>query len=218
MIDKPVVLFSVPRSGSTWVQEYVSEYNQNFGFKKIIPYEFLNSDFMSFKIKTKECSFKSFSEKIDFLNSNKISFKLHLNQILDTEWANNYFKEFYKIKLLRKNHWEQFVSYTIQAHNNWNHKKEYNNVINVSADDIIIFINLLETCYKQNINYDKVFYYEDLSTDFLEKFFNIKCNSKFMLSNFEVNNRRNRYSFNIENYDSIKDLFYSLLSKSTLII
>lgn len=216
--DNPVVLFSTPRAGSTWVQEYVSEYNKQFGLKKVVPYEFLNDNFETFTIDGNEQSFKNFDEKNSFLEFNKISFKVHLNQVHDLDWTNSYFKNFYKIILIRKDFWNQFVSYTIQAHNNWNHKREYKNTIIVSHNDVSFFIKLLEKCYNQAVNYDSVLYYEDLSTEFLEKFFNLKCNNKFMLSKNEVINRRNYYSSNIENYDSIKELFYTLLSRSSLIV
>ena len=219
MFDKPVVLFSVQRSGSTWVQEYISEYNKIFGYNLVVPYEFLNDDFKEFKINNKILNFNNYNDKINYLNSHKISFKIQFNQIKDISWTNNYFREYHKIKLCRKNYWDQFVSYIIQHSTNWSHQKYYNNTINVSEDDVDYFIKILTDWTNIRIDYDELWNYEDLTNKILKlKFNKLNFESKYLLTTNDVMLRRNNYKNNINNYYKVKEIFKKKLENSSLII
>ena len=165
-----------------------------------------------------DIDFSSLEEKINFLIDKKrcgknYSLKVIPSQIkLHTELFNNFVKDYDIITLVRKNMWQCCLSRLIQEGTNWQYThdrndgtkkilleqiknkivlKNFENKISETFDNLT-FINNLTNANK--------LYYENLSDDFLYKFFNIPEDQHIHNFNkFDID-----YESLIENIDEIR--------------
>lgn len=166
---------------------------------------------------TKKLNFKKniLHNKIQFLiNERKYGkeycYKPKTNHIF---YINDWFAEFYKdwhvIQIKRKNLWDHFVSWIVQDRNDWNHKYNYKKPIVIKNLDIDKFLVLLS--YNINI-YNDVWFYEDLTIDFLQDYFEIILED----DTNKILARRFTYKTIIKNYNEAKLVFDKKMKHSII--
>lgn len=209
-INKPVLLISFPRTGSTWLHSYIEEFNNNeFGYGFVSPPSFLRPNIKEANVHGTIKTFNSLEEKINFLererlNGREYSLKHPYLRITDKSWFKEFYKNYFKIKLVRKNIWACFISNSFFER--FDHK--FPNFYHVSKfevdpseiDKFLTKINSFSNC---DLN-DTVWYYEDLSPKKLRTIFGL---TREEIPKSQIKNQRHYYLKVISNYDYIKKLF-----------
>lgn len=179
-MNKRKILLTLARSGSSWVQQYVNEYNKiNFKMNALQDqfegFEFFNKDNIIFN----NITFNSLQEKIYFLEAERLSgkeysIKVFLDQIEDNhEWFFNFYKDWEIIKLTRRDLFKQFISYT--CHTPEFHDLFFKELVTGQRGyikDFILWQNLLNL-----VMTDSHLVYEDLTDEFLCSYFKVNLDA-----------------------------------------
>lgn len=164
-----IVLVTFPRSGSSWIQKYVNEYNKiNYGAKDL--YDFFGKK----DPRTSE-------EKQSFLTSElpqKYSIKYFTyHDPVGSDWWQEYHWNDTIIKLDRKDKWRSFLSYLCQSSTGWKYHNpktlEIYSAFNTECRDLYIpecvmqeWFERLDTFFQFD-KYDEVWYYENINHEWL---------------------------------------------------
>jgi LPS sulfotransferase NodH len=187
-----VVIFSQPRSGSTWVVGYIKNIYEP------------NAEYFGGHYRRRVDIIESKIKNIDLNKSLKI-FPQHLYRPFSREyyydyreWFKNAFKDHQIIMLQRRNTWKRFLSWVFQQHTSWQSPHNliiYEN-ITVTKNNLDDFFNM-ERIWK---NFDVtdmnpiLWYYEDLTHKFLNDYFGtpykVEDSVKKLTNNYEsfINN------------------------------
>lgn len=233
-MKKPAILLYTPRSGSHWVLRYMRKYNEeNFNFfyidhpqhggelfNKTLTYlekRIYNTEKNTLIVNRKR-SVDSWDKKVSFLTKERkkgvnYSYKTKIEDIQDIDWFREFYKDYDIIKLKRRNLWNQFVSYVIQDHNNWNHsyKPKYYNSFLVDEKRITQWLNTHKK-YDNIILETEILYYELLTDEVLSRRFQINLHEDTETTAKLVNHRKQSYQNIILNYDKTKECFYKIAS------
>lgn len=209
-IDKPVLLISFPRTGSTWLHSYIEEFNNNnFGHRFVSPPSFLRSSVKEANIHGDIKTFNSSEEKFNFLeyertNGREYSLKHPYLKIVDKDWFREFYKNYFKIKLVRKNIWACFLSNSFFERFNHRFSKFYYvprfEIDPTEIDKFLTKVNRFNDC---DLN-DTLWYYEDLSPKKLRTIFDLNREEN---SELQIESQRRYYLKVISNYEYIKKLF-----------
>jgi len=160
---KNYVLIGYQRSGTTWLSMHFRRY---YGKEKSLGEWF------------GETTKISFQEKISFLEDERKKgeeyfIKWMVHQIQNcSEWWNEFYKDYEKIKLLNLNVWDIFLSETYQRHIKWTYtnlwmEKEFN-MTNFSVD--LKWIKQFVQQYIEYLkfrNYNTIFNYDKITDEYV---------------------------------------------------
>lgn len=185
------MIISHARCGSTFLHSYIRKANANQygGIELKMSSEFFNRKWTSFfPIKAE---FNSVSEKRIFLEKERALGREYSVKVLAYQvqhfrkWFDEFYKDWDKIILLRKDIWRAFLSYEIQSYLEWNvrttHNRQEEMVANLNRFKIDISrvnkwffeYQLLETHKGVRL------YLEDLSHEMLADLFDVKFTEKY---------------------------------------
>lgn len=208
------IVISHPRCGSTFLHEYVNHYNQNLGAKGITTSaEFFNSRWNTFE--PINYVFSNLDDKMQFLEKERnigqeYSVKVQAYQVENIRpWFDEFYKDWDRLILLKKDRWRAFLSYQIQSSLKWNKRTTHNRQEEMIdklepfliKDEKVKFwfkeYNLLETHKGIRL------YHEDLNHDVLCDIFGVNIENKFKRYDLD-------YEPYIINLDEIKTTFRKL--------
>ena len=125
------IVISHPRCGSTFLHEYTNAYNVNLGAQGITTSaEFFNSRWDTFN--PINHVFSNLSDKIQFLEKERnkgreYSVKVQAYQVETIRpWFDEFYKNWDRLILLKKNRWRAFLSYQIQSSLKWDGRTTHN--------------------------------------------------------------------------------------------
>jgi len=206
------VLIGLPRSGSSWVQQFVDAHNKKYFNTHTIIDQFGGSEFFdennfTFSINNKQITLLNVDEKINFLEHEKInnrfySIKIFLDQIYDKQkWFYNFYNDWDIIKLIRENSFDQFISDMVHTPS----KKEILiRELNANQNDYILeFLDWHNKLYSFKTNNTLI--YENLNHLTLEDMFGV------ILNKHEIEKKlNNKYDQLFDRYDEVKNIFSKL--------
>lgn len=219
------VLISTARSGSSWVQTYVSRYNyQHFGMYSIRDQfngsELFNRDNKEFVLGNDRIELPTFDSKIKFLadmrsKGTEISVKIFYDQIEDNlQWFTDFYSDWEVIKLTRLDRFAHFMSYIMHTDSFLELvEKELGEGDTGFMEDFISYLNRFDRFDGYHIG----FVYEDIDDAMLSPYFGVSDvpglpdldHFKLML----VSNKNDRdYRAECKYYDRIEQMFYTVLS------
>jgi len=182
-MNKRKILLTLARSGSSWVQQYITEHNKKYFQMNYLQDQFGGVEFFNKEnIKFDNLSFISLEDKINFLESERLagreySIKVFLDQIENYhDWFFNFYKDWEIIKLTRRELFNQFISYT--CHTPEFHDLFFKELVTGQKGFIKDFLkwqdllNLVQT--------DSHLVYEDLTDEFLSSYFKVSINYNFI--------------------------------------
>jgi len=185
-----IVLVTFPRSGSSWIQKYVNEYNKvHYGAKDL--YDF-------FGRKDPRPS----KEKQSFLTSElpqRYSIKYFTyHDPVGSDWFDEYHKNDTIVKLDRKDKWRSFLSYLCQSATGWNYHNpktpEMYSSFNNECRGLYIpecvmqeWFERLDTFFQFD-KCDEVWYYENI-------------NHEWLINRLEVNPKRKFFGYSDIDYE-----------------
>lgn len=200
------VLITFPRSGSSWIQKYINEYNKkNYQCKDLW-------DFFGKKDP------RSTDEKILFIESQlpqqySVKYFTYHEPVLNG-WFNKFYKNDTIIKLNRRDKWRSFLSYVCQYETGWTihnpKSKEHYDTFNKRCNNLNISYSAMNEWFKriqtfESYNkYDCEWFYEDISSLWLSKHLNVPIMSSLSYNtiNYEqrISNLKQVEEFYVENY------------------
>lgn len=200
------VLITFPRSGSSWIQKYINEYNKkNFQCKDLW-------DFFGKK------DTRSTQEKISFIESQlpqRYSVKYFTyHEPVISGWFNEFYKNDTIIKLNRRDKWRSFLSYICQYETGWTKHNAKSVEDYIFFDNACINLNISEQAMQEWMDrihtfeyydkYDEQWFYEDMSSDWLRNKLQVSVRNTISYSdiNYEqrINNLKQVEDFYVENY------------------
>lgn len=185
-----ISFISAPRCGSTWVFEYIKNFNiQKHNALTFPQDEFLNRDFNVWLERNNiyKDEWKDLDSKLKFLEENpRYTYKTHVNHVKDQkERYLNLIKGNHIIILKRRDTWRAFLSFLVRKHlavnnlpTNIVHQYKYKDFPDVKIELKPIVDNwFLDNLKLLDGYYGEVLYYEDLCDHELEHTFGVKAKS-----------------------------------------
>tara|TARA_A100001035_G_scaffold31141_1_gene20950 strand:+ start:894 stop:1538 length:645 start_codon:yes stop_codon:yes gene_type:complete len=185
-----ISFISAPRCGSTWVFEYIKNFNIQKHSALTFPQdEFLNRDFNVWLKRNNiyKDEWKDLDSKLKFLEENpRYTYKTHVNHVKDQkERYLNLIKGNHIIILKRRDTWRAFLSFLVRKHlavnnlpTNIVHQYKYKDFPDVKIELKPIVDNWFLDNLKLLDGYcGEVLYYEDLCDHELEHTFGVKAKS-----------------------------------------
>ena len=212
-IDKNIILVTQARTGSSWVNHYVTKFNIRYrGCKKFNVGEFLQPEKLNVlpNVIFKGSDEKVFKKKIKWLenqrtNGNEYTYKVKLTNIENNiNWFKNFYKDWHIVKLERKDVVKQFISTAIQDKIGWKHPKFISDKFTIDLEYVDYYIEKINRLENINVHND-IWYYEDLTDNYLENFLQVK--GTYIENIDDALIRRNNYENNIINYNKLIDKF-----------
>jgi hypothetical protein len=208
------IVISHPRCGSTFLHEYTNAYNVNLGAQGITTSaEFFNSRWGTFN--PIDRIFSNLNDKMQFLEKERnkgqeYSVKVQAYQVETIRpWFDEFYKDWDRLILLKKDRWRAFLSYQIQSSLKWDGRTTHNREKEM-IDKLKPFlikeekINIWFREYNLLKDHKGIrLYHEDLNHDLLCDIFGVNIQNKF--KQYELD-----YEPYIINLDEIKTAFHKL--------
>jgi len=214
------IVISHPRCGSTFLHEYVNEYNLNLGAKGITTSaEFFNSRWDTFE--PIDYLFSNIDDKMRFLEKERnkgqeYSVKVQAYQVEKIRpWFDEFYKNWDRLILLKKDKWRAFLSYQIQSYLRWEGRTTHNREREMISKLKPFFVEKEKVqvwLWQYNLLNSHTgirLYHEDLNHDLLCNLFDIDIEERF--TRYELD-----YEPYIINLDEIKKEFHRQESSSYL--
>lgn len=181
------IVISHARCGSTYLHSYVRKANKAI---PIMPSsEFFNSRWSKFEPIERE--FNNLKEKINFLEKERIegreySIKVLAYQVKNCrEWFDEFYKDWNKIILLRKDRWRAYLSYEIQSYLKWNTRTTHNRQDEMVSNlkPFLVNVNRVKWWFEEytllETHKGSKIYLEDVSHELLCDVFDVDFEEKF---------------------------------------
>lgn len=208
------IVISHPRCGSTFLHAYTNAYNVNLGAQGITTSaEFFNSRWDTFN--PINHVFSNLYDKMQFLEKERnkgqeYSIKVQAYQVETIRpWFDEFYKDWDRLILLKKDRWRAFLSYQIQSSLKWDGRTTHNREKEM-IDKLKPFlikeekINIWFREYNLLKDHKGIrLYHEDLNHDLLCDIFGVNIQNKF--KQYELD-----YEPYIINLDEIKTAFHKL--------
>lgn len=185
-----ISFLSAPRCGSTWVFEYIKNYNRENYNALVFPQdEFLNRDFNIWLERNNIYidEWKDLDSKLKFLEeNNSYTYKTHVNHIKEQKDRYlNLIKDNHLIILKRKDTWRAFLSFLVRKYfvsNNISTTIIHKTSPTIFPDIQIELRPVVDNWFLNNLKLlntykGEVLYYEDLDDSKLENMFAVKAKS-----------------------------------------